>query len=162
MQQQKKALQVENDELKEKLEKHGYISEGIDEKKKYMEGAVWMGKKLSNEVEKVCQSYEFLLLEYNQRIGAGQNFTSTERSANEHEANRKYLNYESASHWLIEAVKQAGFDLYEKTITILESSMYHMEDAGQGKQEGLSQSEQQPGHFPEIDMLLLENIHTNQ
>jgi hypothetical protein len=26
----------------------------------------------------------------------------------------------------------------------------------------LSQSEQQPGHFPEIDMLLLENIHTNQ
>lgn len=64
-------LQVENDELKAKLEKHAYISEGIDEKKKYMEGAVWMGKKLSNEVEKVCQSYEFLLLEYNQRIGAG-------------------------------------------------------------------------------------------
>ena len=43
-------------------------SEGIEEKKKYMEGAVWMGKKLSNEIEKVCQSYEFLLLEYNQRI----------------------------------------------------------------------------------------------
>lgn len=36
---------------------------------------------------------------------------------------------EYASHWLVEAVKQAGFDLYEKTITILESAVYHMEDA---------------------------------
>ena len=33
-----------------------------------MEGAVWMGKKLSNEIEKVCQSYEYLLLEYQQRV----------------------------------------------------------------------------------------------
>ena len=40
--------------MKVKLQKHEYISDGIDEKKKYMEGAVWMGKKLSNEVEKVC------------------------------------------------------------------------------------------------------------
>jgi len=34
---------------------------------------------------------------------------------------------------LIEAVKQAGFELYEKTITILESAIFHMEDASQQK-----------------------------
>jgi len=69
MQQQKKVLQAENDELKSRIQKLESVqSEGIEEKKKYMEGAVWMGKKLSNEIEKVCQSYEFLLLEYNQRI----------------------------------------------------------------------------------------------
>ena len=95
-----------------------------------MEGAVWMGKKLSNEIEKVCQSYEFLLLEYNQRIGASRNFGNDTQRSEEIDDNRRYLNYESASQWLIEAVKQAGFDLYEKTITILESSIYHMEDAG--------------------------------
>ena len=36
---------------------------------------------------------------------------------------------QSASNWLIEAVKQAGFDLYEKSITILESAIFHMDDA---------------------------------
>mgnify|MGYP000097025979 FL=1 len=71
-----------------------------------MEGAVWMGKKLSHEIEQTCQSYEFLLMEFNQRIGQ-----------------------ENASQWLVEAVKQAGFDLYEKSITILESAVFHMDDA---------------------------------
>jgi hypothetical protein len=33
-----------------------------------MEGAVWMGKKLSNEIEKVCQSFEYLFMDYNKRI----------------------------------------------------------------------------------------------
>jgi hypothetical protein len=38
-------------------------------------------------------------------------------------------NQKLASQWLVEAVKQAGFDLYEKSITILESAIFHMEDA---------------------------------
>ena len=29
----------------------------------------------------------------------------------------------------MEAVKKAAFDLYEKSITILESSIFHLEDA---------------------------------
>jgi hypothetical protein len=33
-----------------------------------MEGAVWMGKKMTSQIEKVCQSFEFLLIEYQQRI----------------------------------------------------------------------------------------------
>ena len=73
-----------------------------------------MGKKLSNEIEKVCQSFEFLLMEYNRRLAQNQD-------------------YNQASSWLIEAVKQAGFDLYEKTITILESAIFHMEDAAHSR-----------------------------
>jgi hypothetical protein len=36
---------------------------------------------------------------------------------------------DQASFWLIEAVKQAGYDLYEKSITILESAVFHFEDS---------------------------------
>lgn len=32
-----------------------------------MEGAVWMGKRVSNEIEKVCQTVEGIIQEYNQR-----------------------------------------------------------------------------------------------
>ena len=49
-----------------------------------------------------------MLVEYRQRTTAGQD----------------------ASAWLSEAVKQAGFDLYEKTINILEGAVFHKEDAG--------------------------------
>ena len=152
MQQQKKVLQAENDELKSSLQKLESVqSEGIEEKKKYMEGAVWMGKKLSNEIEKVCQSYEFLLLEYNQRIqkqnplgdtqasefgvaghaGSLHGASNTKLQNNQDDLRNHQLRmtYESASNWLAEAVKQAGFDLYEKSITILESAIFHMDDA---------------------------------
>lgn len=113
MQQQKKQIQIENDNLKTQIEKLNSIhKEGAGHKRKYMEGAVWMGKKLSNEIEKTCQSFEFLIMEYNKRLAE--------------EADHK-----RASHWLIEAVKHSGFDLYEKTITILESAIFHMEDAAQ-------------------------------
>lgn len=74
------------------------MAEGTDEKKKYMEGAVWMGKKMSTEVERVCQSFEFLLVEYKQRL---QGAPDTEGHQLEGEAQRR----EYASCWLIEAVK---------------------------------------------------------
>lgn len=113
MQQQKKQIQIENENLKAQINKLNSIHrEGAGQKRKYMEGAVWMGKKLSNEIEKACQSFEFLILEYNKRLA----------QENDHI---------EASHWLIEAVKHSGFDLYEKTITILESAIFHMEDAAQ-------------------------------
>lgn len=70
MQQQKNVLITQNQELQDKLSHYESVkTEGFDQKKKYMEGAVWMGKKLSNEIEQTCQSYEFLLMEYNQRQG---------------------------------------------------------------------------------------------
>lgn len=119
MQHQKNAFKAENEQLVERLAQlERCLAEGTDEKKKYMEGAVWMGKKMSTEVERVCQSFEFLLVEYKQRL-------QSDEGSIEGDAQRR----EYAANWLIEAVKQAGFDLYEKTITILESAVFHMEDA---------------------------------
>lgn len=132
IQQQKKVIQAENEGLKEQIQQlQRNMHEGIDEKKKYMEGAVWMGKKLSNEIEKVCQSFEFLLIEYHQRLAPSTTHTSMPLGSTLTEAQ---LN--NASQWLVEAVKQAGFDLYEKTITILEGAMFHMEDA-EGREPGM-------------------------
>ena len=73
-------------------------------------------------------------MEYDQRIKGEQNLGDTNNSefslAGADKSNsQKILRMESASQWLIEAVKQAGFDLYEKSITILESAIFHMDDA---------------------------------
>jgi len=55
MQQQRKAIEHENSELKERLSKLEAIKNNLDyDKAKYMEGAVWMGKRVTNEIEKVC------------------------------------------------------------------------------------------------------------
>jgi hypothetical protein len=55
--------------LKEKVKKLETIK-GTQEydKAKYMEGAVWMGKKMSNDIEKLCQSVDSLIQEFNQRV----------------------------------------------------------------------------------------------
>lgn len=69
MQSQKNQMKTENEQLRTQLLKYEKcVIEGTDEKKKYMEGAVWIGKKMSTEVERVCQSFEFLLVEYKQRL----------------------------------------------------------------------------------------------
>ena len=108
MQQAKNVLQKENEELRRRVEQiSGMQEEATAEKRKFMEGAIWMGKKMTAEVESVCQSFEFLLIEYKQRVAAG----------------------DDAAEWLSEAVKQAGFDLYEKTINILEGAIFHKDEA---------------------------------
>ena len=33
-----------------------------------MEGAVWMGKKVSNEIEKACSKIDNLIQDYHQRV----------------------------------------------------------------------------------------------
>ena len=48
-------MELENAELKSRVSKLERIKESEDyERAKYMEGAVWMGKKISNEIERVC------------------------------------------------------------------------------------------------------------
>ena len=55
MQQQRKAIEQENQELKERVNKLEAVKGNLDyDKAKYMEGAVWMGKRVTNEIEKVC------------------------------------------------------------------------------------------------------------
>lgn len=106
-------MSIENDELRAKVHHLNRLqNEQTGDKHKFMEGAVWMGKKMTAEVESICQSFEFLLIEYRQRLADP-----------EHK--------DSAAEWLSEAVKAAGFDLYEKTINILEGAAYHQDDAQQ-------------------------------
>lgn len=38
------------------------------DKQKYMEGAVWMGKRMSAEVERVCKVFETLMQDYKKRF----------------------------------------------------------------------------------------------
>lgn len=62
MQTQKKELEVENEELKIRVKKLEAIKGTQEyEKSKYMEGAVWMGKKVSNEIEKACTKIDNLI-----------------------------------------------------------------------------------------------------
>lgn len=48
--------------MKEKVKKLEAVK-GTQEydKAKYMEGAVWMGKKMSNDIEKLCSSVDLLI-----------------------------------------------------------------------------------------------------
>lgn len=45
-----------------------------------MEGAVWMGKRVSNEIEKVCTSIESIIMEYNARTSGLGNTTHSSNS----------------------------------------------------------------------------------
>ena len=60
------------------MQQLGYGSETKD-KQKYMEGAVWMGKRMSTEVERVCKVFETLMQDYKQR------FSDFERALDENE-----------------------------------------------------------------------------
>lgn len=65
MQQQRKEMESENAQLKQDLGRmqQMHCNETHD-KQKYMEGAVWMGKRMSGEVERVCKVFETLMQDY--------------------------------------------------------------------------------------------------
>ena len=70
MQQKRKELELENEELRERLSKIEVSRSNMDyEKSKYMEGAVWFGRRITNEVERLCQAVETLVREYQYREG---------------------------------------------------------------------------------------------
>lgn len=55
MQQQRRQIELENEDLKERLKRLEQLRCNQDyDKAKYMEGAVWLGKRVANEIEKVC------------------------------------------------------------------------------------------------------------
>lgn len=62
-------MEAENVTLKQKLTKmHHMQSNETHDKQKYMEGAVWMGKRMSGEVERICKVFETLMEDYKQRF----------------------------------------------------------------------------------------------
>ena len=61
LQANRKVMEQENEKLKIELKRIKEMNEQqVDDKRKYMEGAVWMGRKITSEVEKVCQGFEVL------------------------------------------------------------------------------------------------------
>ena len=66
------------------------------DKQKYMEGAVWMGKRMSSEVERICKVFETLMEDYKKR------FSDFEKAFNVENDNsrmsRKNLSFEEEMH----------------------------------------------------------------
>ena len=61
MQAQRKEMEAENAELKDNINRLQEMKDNeVHDKQKFMEGAVWMGRKLTAEVERVCQVFEQL------------------------------------------------------------------------------------------------------
>ena len=54
-------MEAENAELKDNINRLQEMKDNeVHDKQKFMEGAVWMGRKLTAEVERVCQVFEQL------------------------------------------------------------------------------------------------------
>ena len=68
MQQRRKDLESEISALKERCERTETANRGMEyEKAKYMEGAVWFGRRVTGEVERLCQTIDILTRELQQR-----------------------------------------------------------------------------------------------
>ena len=120
MQQKRKELEGENEDLKDRLNKIEQSRTNMDyEKSKYMEGAVWYGRKVTNEIERLCHTVETLVREYMYReVSASSNGFA--KSTTENNRNQT---------WFTEAIKKASMDLYENSIMMLESAIHNMDEA---------------------------------
>ena len=63
------------------------------DKQKYMEGAVWMGKRMSSEVERVCKVFETLMTDYKKRFAEAEKMLIAENEENQR-MSRKNLSYD--------------------------------------------------------------------
>ena len=154
MQQQRKEMEAENAQLKHNLTRitqAGYGSETHD-KQKYMEGAVWMGKRMSGEVERICKVFETLMQDYKKRFAEFEQ-AYNEENENAQRLSRKGLSQENedlvldhinadkkqremellqlqrAQVWFLEAIQQTTVDMYERIVVMLESALFHQNEA---------------------------------
>ena len=59
MQQEKRGTERVNEEMVDRMKVlEAFQRDEVHDKNKFMEGAIWMGKRLSSEVERTCQSFE--------------------------------------------------------------------------------------------------------
>lgn len=135
LQKQRKDMESENARLIKEMRKlkDAEVREQGD-KRKYMEGAVWMGRRMTTEIERVCQGFESLAQEYINRFKALErtlDATIDRRamSAADVKNEMELLQMQRAQVWFLEAVKQSGFELYERTITMLEGALHHQNEA---------------------------------
>mmetsp|Transcript_32094 Transcript_32094/g.31410 ORF Transcript_32094/g.31410 Transcript_32094/m.31410 type:complete len:159 (+) Transcript_32094:550-1026(+) len=132
MQTQKKELEKENRNLKEQIRRlDGIKMDSACEKAKYMEGAVWMAKKLSSEIENLCHGVDNLLLEFDKRGNEMQRFnnTGTMSAASFGYAPPQYqqmndiVGSDRNQGWFLESIKQMSIELYEKAVTVMETAI---------------------------------------
>ena len=117
MQQKRRELEAENQELKDRIAKIEMSQNNMDyEKSKYMEGAVWYGRKITNEIERLCHAVETLVREFVYRES---------QSSSQYGFGRADRN----QTWFTEAIKKASMDLYENAIMMLESAIHNMDEA---------------------------------
>ena len=122
---------MEIEALTEQVQKlEGVKEDASHDKRKYMEGAVWMGRRMSNEIERVCQRFEQLIQEYLRRFSQHEQSLSADPNRSPRQ-NTDLLNLQRAQIWLLETIKTNSFDLYERSITMIEGAIFHREDAEQ-------------------------------
>lgn len=99
------------------------------EKAKYMEGAVWFGRRVTGEVERLCQTIDILTRELTQRDQHDRALESTTSFGGSPRFKTQLAQSNRNVAWFLEALKKATMNLYESTITMLESAVLNMEEA---------------------------------
>ena len=133
MQVKRKQMEAENTNLKESLTKLREVQDNeVHDKQKFMEGAVWMGRRMSGEIERICQVIESLTQEYKVRFGDLEK-VYTDQAVNQTKGAMKQemelISMQRAQIWFLDAIQTTTLDLYERTVTMLEGALYHREDA---------------------------------
>ena len=91
-------MEAENAQLKQNLSKMQLMqSNETHDKQKYMEGAVWMGKRMSSEVERICKVFETLMEDYKQRFSDFERAFRVEND-NSQRLSRKNLSFEEENY----------------------------------------------------------------
>ena len=87
-----------------------------------MEGAVWMGKKLTQDIERVCQTVDLLTQEYHTRVSDLNPVLGSTLP-------KDLSSLQRAAHWLLTALSSSLVELYDSAVTSLESAIFHQEEA---------------------------------
>ena len=111
-----------------------------------------MGKRMSGEVERICKVFETLMQDYKKRFGEFEQ-AYNEENENAQRLSRKGLSQEQenlvldhinadkkqremellqlqrAQVWFLEAIQQTTVDMYERIVVMLESALFHQNEA---------------------------------
>ena len=123
-------MELEIQTLKDRCERAETANRGMEyEKAKYMEGAVWFGRRVTGEVERLCQTIDILTRELSQREQQDRALESTTSFGGSPRVRTHIVKTNRNTAWFLEALKKATMNLYESTITMLESAVLNMEEA---------------------------------
>ena len=146
-------MEAENAQLKREVGRMQHLaSNESHDKQKYMEGAVWMGKRMSGEVERVCKVFETLMEDYKKRFsdferayhheeeravrlsqqnmnGRDDRVVMDHMNVDKKQREMELLQLQRAQVWFLEAIQQTTVDMYERIVVMLESALFHQHEA---------------------------------